>query len=442
MLLNFSFNNFRSFAETQQFSMQRVYSEYSSDLWEQPMVSSVAAVYGPNASGKTCFLEALEFVSQFARISLREGDALRPIPVEPFLLDSMSPERPSEFLIEFVARDGYRYVFSFGVTSKEVVYEELVVYYSSQPTKLYTRSSDDGKQTIKFAAALKGPKKQVWSITRANSLFISAAALSGLEALNDAYLGLVYGIELYDAADYPGELYNIKMMAKDGDSTIDELSEIVSYADIGVLAIDVRRASESGENAEAIERGLKIAERAKELSDSEASDLKWLMGTDVYFLHQGVDEAVWLSSSHESDGTIAALSFFSLALHALKDGTTILVDEMERSLHPTLLKEFVKLFADPHTNPRQAQLIFTTHDTALISASSPDERVLQRDQVWLCDKGKDGKSSLFPVTDYSPKRRENLGRNYLNGIYHALPSPRFHEHFAELISSSNQDDND
>lgn len=442
MILNFTFKNFKSFAEIQQFSAQRAYSKYSCDAWSQPMVSTIAAVYGPNASGKTCFLDALKFVSNFVRVGLRERDASRSIPVEPFLLDSSSDGQPSEFLVEFIAGDGLRYVFSFGVTRREVVYEELVVYYSSQPTKLYVRSSNGGEQSIKFATALKGQKKQVWAITRSNALFLSAASVGGLDPLKDAYVELAYGIELYDAADYPGEFYNIKLMAKNNRSGIDELSELLRYADIGVLGIDVRRVAASEEDAEKTMMGVEVVERVKSSDDFELSDLKWIMGTDVYFLHRGSGENVWFSSSHESDGTVAALSFFSLALHALKSGSTILVDEMERSLHPILLKEYVRLFVDPRTNPNQAQLFFTSHDTALISDSSPDERVLQRDQVWLCDKAESGKTSLFPLTDYSPKDRENLGRNYMNGIYHALPNPRFHERFAELVSSSSNSKNE
>ena len=98
----------------------------------------------------------------------------------------------------------------------------------------------------------------------------------------------------------------------------------------------------------------------------------------------------------------------------------MVVDELEASLHPKLALEIVKQFNNPQTNPKNAQLIFTTHDTNLLG-NDAGEPVLRRDQVWLTEKDKEGATVLYPLTDYKPRKAENVERGYLQGRYGAIP---------------------
>ena len=98
----------------------------------------------------------------------------------------------------------------------------------------------------------------------------------------------------------------------------------------------------------------------------------------------------------------------------------IAIDELESSLHPLLAQSVIKLFNDPETNPRNAQLIFTTHDTNLLGTSLGGP-VLRRDQIWITEKDRDGATKLYPLTDYKPRKDENLERGYLQGRYGAIP---------------------
>ena len=414
MIVNFSFRNYRSFGEAQQFSMERPRRSWDGS-WQRPGVSAVAACYGPNGSGKSNLLGAMGCLSKLVRQSHRSGDEESPLDVEPFLLDGDLSARATEFLVEFYAGDGLRYVYSLGATASEVTYEELTVYRTSQPSRLFSRTTEEGGgQRISFGASLRGPKRQLWAITRRNSLVLSAAGAIGMEALAPAYAELSRGIGYYDSSAYSVELRNIKALYLSGSRLLEDLGRLVDYADLGVRGIDVRRVGPGGDGA-------------------APSPGEWDRNTDIFFLHRGRDGDSWFPSALESDGTLAAVAFLSLALRALGEGSTILVDEMERSLHPALVREFVGLFADPATNPRQAQLIFSTHDTSLINLPGGADGVLRRDQVWLCEKDGSGMSRLVPVSDYSPRREENLGRNYLNGVYGALPSPSLHERVAQLL---------
>ena len=90
--------------------------------------------------------------------------------------------------------------------------------------------------------------------------------------------------------------------------------------------------------------------------------------------------------------------------------------ELEASLHPALAQQIVRQFNDPVSNARNAQLIFTTHDTNLLGTTL-GEPALRRDQVWLTEKDNEYATVLYPLTDYKPRKAENLERGYLQGRY-------------------------
>ena len=97
-----------------------------------------------------------------------------------------------------------------------------------------------------------------------------------------------------------------------------------------------------------------------------------------------------------------------------------MVDEIDASLHPNLTALLIHQFQSPETNPRGAQLLFTTHDATLLGTSFGEE-VLARDQVWFVEKKEDGGSRLYPLTDFHPRTGENRERRYLGGSYGAIP---------------------
>jgi hypothetical protein len=129
--------------------------------------------------------------------------------------------------------------------------------------------------------------------------------------------------------------------------------------------------------------------------------------------------------------------WFGLAgpvVHAIASGSVLLVDEIEAGLHPALVRQLVRLFQDPETNPRGAQLIFNSHEASLLG-DSVEERVLGRDQVWFTEKGDDGASRLYALADLSPRIDEAIGRRYLAGRYGATPDLA-DEDFAEAAISA------
>lgn len=429
MLVNFSFRNFRSFRDSQQFSFEPI-----SGKKEDPLIS-VAAIYGPNASGKSNFLDAFTYVYWLVRNSYSHGNSGSRLTTDQFLLDVDSEQSDSEFALELIV-DDVKYEYSFGVNSREVVYEELIAYYSHQPSLLFLRDMRNA-DPIKFGSAFTGPKKQLWKITRSNSLFLSVAAAAANDAVEPVYSAIT-GFTCYDAPNYASELTLIKKQFFTDPERANKLALLIKYADIGIDDLDVRQSN-------------RISLRNNELSSLAESDpipdevqqlfedsIKWNLNYDLYFHHKGPNGGQWFDSARESEGTKAALAFFSVALRSLEKGGLTLIDELDMSLHPLLAQDFVSLFSDASTNPHNAQLIFSTHDVSLMTRSSSFDYVLTRDQIWFTEKDDSGASTLISAMEYSPRSNENIGRNYMNGVYTSLPNPAFHDCFVRFSGKGEQ----
>lgn len=128
------------------------------------------------------------------------------------------------------------------------------------------------------------------------------------------------------------------------------------------------------------------------------------------------ERSVDFSLDEESNGTQKLFALAGPLLDVLKNGRVLVVDELDTSLHPALMRHVLGLFHDPATNPLGAQLIFTTHDTSVL-----DRSLLRRDQVWFVEKDRAQQSRLYPLADFHPRKEESFGRGYLQGRYGAVP---------------------
>lgn len=130
--------------------------------------------------------------------------------------------------------------------------------------------------------------------------------------------------------------------------------------------------------------------------------------------------SVGFELTDESEGTRLWLELLPEVITSLGSGHTLVIDEIDTSLHPLLVRKLVGLFRDPEMNVGRAQLLFTTHDAFLL-APVAGEPGIERDQVWFVEKNRDGASELYPLTDFKPRNEHNLARRYLGGSYGAIP---------------------
>lgn len=436
MLIDFSFSNFRSFRDEQSFSMDR------DERFMEPgdsHHSPITAIYGANASGKSNFLKALRAMSSMVSNSYSQGDANSAIPRSPFLLRKDPLSQPSSFFLEFIATDGLKYQYWFRYDNRRIIEENLIFFknlegrFSTHSSLLFSRFSTN---EVKFGPSFKGSRAQVRKTIqlRPNSLLLSAAAAAGIASIQPVFSFFQNGIAYYEASAFEQEQPMLLEEFKKETPLSKHLAALIKYADFGIsdvksVPVDVPPELWA-QFKEEMHKQLGIDEGKVD----ETFNVK--NASQLMFTHTGESSSVGFDLDDESRGTVAALSFFSLALRQLSKQSVTLIDEIDTSLHPALVKELVALYADPETNPHGSQLIFTTHDVSLINQSGSANRLLDPDQIWLVEKNKDGTSELFPVTDLSIRKGENIGKNYLNGVYGAMPRPDFHTVFSQIMNGA------
>ena len=332
------------------------------------------------------------------------------MPVTPFLLDEMSADSPSEFEIIFVA-DGVRYQYGFAATSERVHEEWLLAFPKVKPQRWFTRIWNEEMNTYEWEMgnSFTG-QKQLWQkATRSNALFLSTAVHLNSVQLQPVFDWFNNNLKFISFKGFFKELEATASRCKD-DNERKKVVEFLKLADLGINDISVK------------------SERitAKHLPDDMPEEAKTYfleneIDTDVFDIHSvhktNQGGTVLFNFSVESEGT---LKFFALAgpiIDILENGYVLFFDELHGSLHPKMVRFLVDLFHDEKTNPNNAQLIFTSHETSILS-----QDVFRRDQIWFCEKDKEQATILYSLTDFSPRKgRENLEAGYLSGRYGALP---------------------
>jgi len=279
--------------------------------------------------------------------------------------------------------------------------------------------------------------RAVLEILRPNSLLLSAGAalLSAGAAANHPDLAPLWrwfadNLLLAEASSRGRRWAYTAGMLLD-EQHHDQVLRLLRAANLGITDARVREAD--AELLERLKRATRITQgREDELEDkdSEASTLE----PGVVLSHRGPAGPVEFGADEESHGTMVWFGLAGPVVHALASGSVLLVDEIEAGLHPALVRQLVRLFQDPETNPSGAQLIFNSHEASLLGDSS-EERVLGRDQVWFTEKNDDVASRLYALADLSPRIDEAIGRRYLAGRYGATPILADQD-FAEVAMSA------
>jgi AAA15 family ATPase/GTPase len=421
MLIRFNCKNYRSLRDEQELSLAATslkedrHSVRESKALETGVLC-VAALYGPNASGKTNVLRALDFMSDVVRFSHRKWDPNGKLPIEPFLLDDSSHDSPSSFAVDLLIGD-VRYEYGFSLTSAEIVEEWAYAYPKGKKQLWFLRDSQQSPP-FKFGKHLAGENRAIEALTRKNSLFLSAAAQNNHEQLTTLYSWFSTALRVIDTKR--GFIaYHTLHACRDDESKRAQIATLITSADLGICSLDVVDEKIDEEMRSTMAKLNEIFSKGKGSADNTANQVAIPESIPAIQLrHRSATkpEGIVFSPDQESAGTTAWLTLLGPVVTALQTGGTILVDELDASLHPILAAELIHTFNDRKRNPLGAQLIFNTHDTNLLESGG-----LRRDQVWFVEKDTDGASHLYPLTDFKPRRFENLERGYLQGRYGAIP---------------------
>lgn len=388
-LIAFRVSNFRSIAEEVELSL--VALDDRDGLIEEAthMLLPAVGIYGPNASGKSALLDAIAYARQAITVSHQawdvEGGTYRtPHRLGPFL------SRPSKFQFDFVI-DGEEFTYSFSVDDRKVLTEDLHQRTSRRPRHWFSRRED----IYDFSRWVKGPKEALRELTRSNSLFLSAALqvdhpeLSRIAGFFRTFNSVGVTTKRYGAWR-PSSQHSIARRVQGSESFLSMLVHLTRMADLGIASFETR------------------------LDDANQYRL--------VFNHRADEERfVEFAYEDESEGTRTWLQLVSKAIDCLVEGGVMLLDEIDRSLHPHLSAQLLGLFQDTEVNKFGAQIIFTSHDVSLMRPGNRSR--LRRDQMWLTEKSVDGATTLYAATDFKDITREetNLERLYLSGRLGAVP---------------------
>ncbi|KJS74886.1 MAG: ATP-binding protein [Pseudomonas sp.] len=408
MLLEFRVRNYRSIRDEQALTLiASGDKEWAAThlaptgLKAAPHALRSAVVYGPNASGKSSLLRALDYLRAVVAESATLIQPGQTYNIQPFKLDAASAQQPTEFEITFLL-SGLRHQYAFSMTPQRIVSESLLVYRSSKPTQLFSRQHLEGDgYDYEFSTYLTGPRKLWQESTRPNALFLSMAAQLNSEQLSPVFNWIVHNILFLPAGATVLPDFTTALLATEPGRA--SIREFLSAADISIA--DVQAVPRKGMHAQWVlgASGLQASQEEREfmMPVFEHSTPK---GSAKFELHD------------ESEGTQRLYGLIAPVLDCLREGRVLVVDELDSSLHTLLVRRLITMFHTPELNPKGAQLIFSTHDTSLL-----DHTLFRRDQVWFTEKDADQATRLYPLTDFSPRKQEAWERGYLSGRYGAVP---------------------
>lgn len=412
MLVEFKFKNYRSFRGETVLSMEATDINHLEEQLlgaEKLQLVPTVGIYGKNSGGKSNVLSAFSHAVDFICNAIRTQHDRATIPQEPFLLDEISRNMPSFFGFVFIYED-ILYEYGFSANKERVEHEFLNKTENLEEIKIFSRVN----QEFSFGDGEKNEKQEMIStLVATNQLFLPVAA-----SMNDAQTKHVMGwfrdhvSVLFDSMEFMSSLS--KDLLKNEE--ILAVEKFVITADLGIKNVESKKSLVLPDGvAYRNEKG--VIEQIGNFVPSEDTKIK----TELFFHHTGRDKngeitTFPLNLFSESKGTQRFISLAPSIQAILEVGGILLVDELERELHPLLVAHIISLFHHKTTNPKQAQLIFTTHSTDIM-----DMNLLRKDQVYFVEKSTlESVSELYSVLE-EDSTDENQRISYLLGKYGGIP---------------------
>ena len=428
MIISFSVENWMSFRDPTTFSMvasrERQHGERVPKLGKyQTRVLPIAAIYGGNASGKTNFFKALSFAKTLVVEGTRP-DSL--ISIETFRLDAEGRSRPSRFAFELLI-DEIIYDFSFAVTQKEVLEERLVKITSTSEKVLYDRR--DGNLSFDTSLSKDPFFPFVFRGTRDNQLFLTNSVSQNIDDFKPVYDWFNDKLVLV-APDI--RFGHFELFFAEGHPLYTAMNEMLPRLDTGIAHLG---------SEEIPLENIPLSDRAKtELQEKVKEDKSIHLAREdnpadriVITRKDGDLIAKRLVSFHpKSDGTEARFEIYQESdgtqriielLPAFLDLSTqvsqrvYIIDEIDRSLHPLLIRQLLEMYLDSCSEETRTQLLLTTHNVMLM-----DQQLLRRDEMWAAERDGSGVSSLFSFGEYKDVRYDkDIRKSYLQGRMGGIP---------------------
>ena len=397
MLLEFKCSNYKSIKETIDFSMIAGSDRTSIDHlkeFENYKVLPSTIIYGANGSGKSNFINALEFMCHLVcnSITYQPGQL-----IFQSIHKLSDKEEPSHYDIQFV-KNHKRYAYGFSVKDNKILDEYLYYFPKGRQVKIFERKGILIKPGDKFKNAFEISK----SILKENRLFLSCAAnYSNVEVVEEAFLFFKKDIVLYDPKVNNWTNYSMELM-HDNQKMKDSFVNVLQALGTGIKDIKV------------------IYDLSQDINNTKV---------------KVVYDQFEIDLTEESAGIQRLFQLICPIIEILNNGKILICDELETSLHESIIYQIVELFQ--YQNKEEfAQLIFTTHDTRLL-----DQLLFRRDQIWFTQLNKERATDLYSLAEIRNVRKtENLKNGYISGKYGAIPllNKQYLDEFKETNKNSKE----
>ncbi|MDJ0618748.1 MAG: ATP-binding protein [Calothrix sp. MO_192.B10] len=403
MLIEFSVGNYRSFKEQVTFSMVAANLVAKDKKLDENNVFAVdedlkllksTAIYGANASGKSNLVKALGFMKWFMVNSSKNTQSTEVINVEPFRLSTDTEDKPSYFELVFLI-DDRKYRYGFEANQERVVSEWLFYVPEVRETRLFKRDMDSFKISKSYNA------DGIQQRTRNNALFLSVSAQFNVELAENILQWVTGTLNIISGLD-DRKYFNYTVDCLIHDKNKSDIIELIKKLDLGINSIQVEK---------------------KDAPEFLAWRHPGLKFTSVATIHRKFDPdgnphsiEEFDFNTHESEGTQKLFALAGLIITTLKKGKIIIVDELDARFHPLITRAIIELFNSRETNSNNAQLIFMTHDTNLLS-----NKLFRRDQIWFTEKNRYGATDLYSLAEYKIRNDASFESDYIKGRYGAIP---------------------
>ena len=425
-LLEFSAANARSYKDPVSISMEQSTSK-GNFLLDVALpggtvahVNRVVGIFGANASGKTALLRVMGDMRMLVLTShLRDkrdsphsySHSRSGISRRAFQLDPACRDKSSTYEVRLIV-NGVKFDYGFEVNDEVVLQEWAHFYPKGRQALIFDRVGSE----VKFGATDRKASRNLLSLMKPDVLLLSLSAIVDHAALTPL---LTWFRENFVIAS-----------SHDSASRHQFSIHLLSHEEFRQEIVDLMRAADLGiSNAEIVEPDPATKERYRRASqimlsgsdESSGGDEEFDFGfQSIRLVHEGSEGPVGLDADDESFGTLAWFGLVGPLISVLSSGAVFLVDELDTSLHPLLVRRIVGLFQDADTNPNGAQLIFNSHDASLLGDSGANAP-LTKDQVFLTEKGHDGSTYLYSLASTGVRRQESASKRYLQGRYGGVP---------------------
>ncbi len=415
MLIQFNFKNYKSFRDEVSLDLTATrvagHPDHVVELGGDKLLL-IAAIFGANASGKSCIYSAFNFMSYYVANSFSFGGDSNTskgqssmLRVTPYMFDSVSRMEPTSFEVFFIDSTDTKertYQYGFSILGTEIMEEWL---YSKAKTArnhyrtIFCRKKDEPLQTD----GLTDKEREILiSTLEPETLLVSLGAklkISRLKRIRDWFLSN----EIVDFGDPDENLFRSHMLPRNFTDSKEVQDNVIHYFSTFDDSI-------SGFHIEEVQNADSVNENDKTYK------------IDSLHHMDDSDKEATIPLQDESSGTLKMFALYPSLKEVLDHGSVMFVDELNAKLHPLLVRNIILTFTNPEINVNHAQLIFTTHDIWQFSGD-----LLRRDEIWITEKQK-GRSSLYSVVDFigedgaKVRKSEALSKNYLLGEYGGIPA--------------------